>query len=80
MIGCKIVLVLGAGASVPYGFPDGSTLVRQIVQTAQGGSAYDAFSRWSGGKWKKDRIDLFCSESIPLYDGKSSFYSGTTSR
>jgi|KBSMisStandDraft_5_1062788.scaffolds.fasta_scaffold234320_2 hypothetical protein len=62
MIGCKIVLVLGAGASVPYGFPDGSTLVRQIVQTAQGGSAYDAFSRWSGGKWKKDRIDLFCSE------------------
>jgi hypothetical protein len=57
-----VVLVLGAGASHPYGFPLGQELV-ELIKGMQGSTARLApFADATGGKWDHQRINNFCDE------------------
>jgi hypothetical protein len=40
MIRTETVFILGAGASIPYGFPSGKTLVSEIIMTSRGTSLF----------------------------------------
>jgi hypothetical protein len=52
MITNQVVLILGAGASIPYGFPSGSTLTNQIVKELKDkGSEFTNDILDSGFEW-----------------------------
>jgi hypothetical protein len=58
VIRAKVVLILGAGASKPYGFPVGPELVRDIVAMPNA-SDIGAFTQNSNGRWTKDDVIAF---------------------
>ncbi len=41
MIKNKVLLILGEGASAPYGFPLGTTLMAKIINSIQGKNRYN---------------------------------------
>src|SRR5687768_2077401 len=58
MLTKPIVLVLGAGASVPFGFPTGRNLSELIVQQLRSGQAgFKALQQYGG--YTDDEINLF---------------------
>ncbi|MEN6575065.1 MAG: hypothetical protein ABFD90_01890 [Phycisphaerales bacterium] len=64
MIATKTVLILGAGASKPYGFPVGNELVSQIREfTAppQSGNFCKAFQEWVGVNAGKTELALWAN-------------------
>jgi hypothetical protein len=58
----QVVLVLGAGASHPYGFPVGPELVDKIKGIQDSQSELAAFTTCTGGKWDHSTIRKFCDE------------------
>lgn len=50
MITRKVVLILGAGASMPFGFPSGSGLMTEIIDGLTGNSEMQSQVRGAGFK------------------------------
>ena len=75
MISKPIVLILGAGASVEYGFPSGRGLTREVCKLAAGAP----FNAVLNAGFKEDRIRAFQSE-LTLSDQPSvdAFFPTTT--
>jgi hypothetical protein len=58
----RVVLILGAGASHPYGFPLGQDLVEQIKGMHGSTARLAPFADATRGKWDHATINKFCDE------------------
>lgn len=58
----KVVLILGAGASAPLGFPIGSGLVQRIIKTPEDGGMIQRFMRHTSHNFSQEQIREFSRE------------------
>lgn len=64
MIRTETVFILGAGASIPYGFPSGKALVKEIISTSSGTSLFSDLFPQDLRQGFSNALDLSFAPSI----------------